>query len=100
MTPQPRPTNGTRREIRYAGQTKTLTVTVMFSWTREDVPELIMSQSSGPKDYVKNDAYVFMNANPTFNLVMLVGGNGVLFFLARTTDGCWFDITGKQVVVA
>ena len=70
----------------------------MFSWTREEIPAAIMSASSGPKDYLKNQAHALLSANPAFDLVLLLRARGPLFLLARTVDGAWCDVTGKQVV--
>lgn len=86
-------------KIRYADSAESMTVAVLHTWIREDVPAPIMSISSGPKDYTVNAVYTVFEANPDAVRIALVRGSGPMFFLIH--DGRrqqWHDITGRQVV--
>lgn len=88
-------------KIRYADGTAVLDVVPLHQYHREDMPEglFVMSASSGPKDYVKNDVAAVFDKHPNADIVMPVRGNGPVFLLYRVADA-WFDITGRQVVNA
>jgi hypothetical protein len=83
--------------IRYVDGTTVLAVTEIYSWLREDIPAPIMSSSSGPKGYTKNDVFAIFNADPSIERVVMVRGHGPTFFLLNAGD-VWTDITGRQVV--
>lgn len=82
--------------IRYAEGGPTLTVRPIFAWNRGDIHPVM--GSSGPKDYIKNDVWALFEANPEVDRIVMVRASGSPFLLMRHADGCWFDITGKQIV--
>jgi hypothetical protein len=84
--------------IRYADGTAPLTVRLIYAWNRGDVPAAVMSASSGPKNYIKNQAFLIFEGHPEINRLVMVRAHGPTFFLLRTTAGTWHDVTGKQVV--
>jgi hypothetical protein len=84
--------------IRYADGGASITVDLIHSWKRDEIAPPVMSNSSGPKDYVKNQIWALFNANPDVVKVVMVRGRGPFFLLTQTKDGCWFDMTGKQVI--
>ena len=83
--------------IRYAEGGQALDVRLIASWKRGFMPGPIMSNSSGPRDYLKNDIWAFFNANPNFDEIVMVRASGPPFLLARS-QGYWFDMAGKQVI--
>ena len=89
----------TELRIRYAqGSPSALTVRLIHSWNRGDVTAAeIMSTSSGPKDYLKTQVYEIFETKAEIDRVAMVRGHGPTFFLLRV-KGCWFDITGKQII--
>jgi hypothetical protein len=89
--------SGVTARVRYAEGGKSLEVTSIYSWNRGDIAAPVMSSSSGPKDYIKNQIFAIFQDDPKINRVVMVRANGPTFFLYQV-DGCWFDVTGKQVV--
>ncbi len=104
-TGDPAPTSpesrGTPVKLRYAeGDGKTLTAFLITAWNRGDVPAPVMSASSGPKDYIKNEIYQLFETGPGITRIVMMRGRGPTFYLFRREDGVWFDNTGKQVIQA
>lgn len=85
-------------KLRYANESHTIEVSKVYEWDHADLPALDMSTSSGPKDSLRNQAYVALNAHPSFVRVVMVRGCGSPFFLMQDANGRWFDVAGKQVV--
>lgn len=83
--------------LHYAGSAVSLSVSLITTWERGEIPELVMSTSSGPKDYLKNAVWLLFNSHPQIERVALVRSTRSLFFLMRAS-GSWFDVTGKPVV--
>ncbi len=92
---------GTPVKLRYADEDgKTLTAFLIYAWNRGDVPAPVMSASSGPKDYIKNEIYQLFESGPAVTRIVMMRGRGPTFYLFRNGDGLWFDNTGKQVIAA
>ena len=93
---------GQKATIRYADSKdgKSLAVRLIAKWDRGDIPELIMSPSSGPKDYIKNQIFSLFESRPTINRVAMVRASGPPFLLVRDQENCWYDSSGKQIVTA
>jgi hypothetical protein len=85
--------------IQYAEGGPLLEVRAIAAWDRGfmDAP---VGSSSGPKDYIKNDIWSIFQAQPEVNRVVMVRASGSPFLLIRSTDNRWYDVTGKQVIVA
>lgn len=71
---------------------------MVYAWNRGDIDAPVMSSSSGPKDYIKNQIWSVFNQRPEVTRVVMVRGGGPPFLLMRTRDNYWFDVTGEQVV--
>jgi hypothetical protein len=79
------------------------TVYLIYSWNRGDIQEAIMSASSGPKDYMRNEIFMLFEKAPHVDRIVMLRGRGPTFYLFRQkldTGPVWFDITGKQVIEA
>ena len=87
---------GTR--IRYKGADQVMTVTLIHAWHRGDIPAPIMSASSGPKSYLKNDVFYLFETNPQIEAVLMVRGKGPTFFLLRLGQ-TYFDVHSNEVLV-
>lgn len=86
-----------KARIRYAEGGPSIEVSLVYTWDRDKMPPLVTG-SSGPKEYIRNDVHTLFDANPEVDRVVMVTGNNVPFFLMRGPHNCWFDVTGKQVV--
>jgi len=75
-----------------------LTVRLIYTWERSGMSGPVMSASSGPKDYIKNQVWEVFESAPRSIRVVAVRANGPMFFLVQMDDRCWFDMAGKQVV--
>lgn len=71
-------------------------VDLIAAWNRGDVTT-VMSASSGPKDYIKNVISAIFDKHPEIDRVVMVRGRGPTFFLLRTCDSAWRDVTGQVV---
>lgn len=92
--------SGRAARIEYAAGGPALDVREIFTWDRGDLAAPVMSSSSGPKDYVKNQIWGLFNANPRLARVVMVRAEGPPFLLLKRDDGFWFDVTGVQVANA
>lgn len=84
--------------LRYKGSSNALTVTIIHEWERDDIPTPVMSASSGPKDYLKNQIYTVFHGDLEVDRVAMVIGRGPAFVITRK-GGKWFDSTRKEVEV-
>ncbi len=75
-----------------------LRVTLIHAWHRGDIDHAVMSASSGPKEYVKNDVYAVFETNPAIDAVLMVRGNGPPFFLLRVGRK-YFDVSKREVEI-
>lgn len=92
---------GTPVKLRYAeGDGKTLTAFLIYAWNRGDIAAPVMSASSGPKDYTKNEIWQLFETARHVNRIAMMRGRGPTFYLFRHDSGQWFDNTGKQVIEA
>ena len=80
--------------IRYADMQESLRVRLICEWHRGFMPGPVMSNSSGPKDYFKNQIWSALEADR----IVMVRGSGPPFLLSQNENGVWFDATGKEVV--
>lgn len=85
--------------VGYAGAEKTMGVRVVGEW-RKGETEMVMSTSSGPKDYVKNMMCMALDVTPEIEAIRMVIGEyktSVPFCLLRIR-GRWFDVSQREVV--
>lgn len=73
-------------------------VTLIHAWHRGDIPAPIMSASSGPKAYLKNDVFYLFETNPLIDAILMVRGNGPTFFLLRYGRS-YFDVSNREVEI-
>ena len=69
--------------LRYKGQTQSLTATVIRTWKRGDLSGPVMSASSGPKDYLKNDIWSVFALDLDIDAVALIMSAKALFVLVQ-----------------
>lgn len=72
---------------------------VVADWKRRDIPQPVMSASSGPKDYLKNSIWAAFNQVAAIDRIVMVIGGGPAFCLFHCADG-WRDAAAKVVQVA
>lgn len=85
--------------VGYAGAGKSMGVRIVGEWRRGEV-EMVMSSSSGPKDYVKNLMCMALEQTPEVDTIRMVIGEykeSVPFCLMQAR-GRWFDCSAKEVV--
>lgn len=85
--------------VGYAGAEKTMGVRVVGEW-RKGEAEMVMSTSSGPKDYIKNLMCMALEVTPEVDTIRMVIGEykqSVPFCVLRIR-GRWFDVSQKEVV--
>lgn len=87
--------------LRYADEDQKLRVALIASFRRGCIemagyPQ--MSNSSGPKDYLKNRIFALLEI-PHAEEVYLVRGRGPVFAIIRFTSGQLADIEGRRVVL-
>ena len=75
-----------------------LTVTLIQAWHRGDIPAPIMSASSGPKAYFKNDIFYLFETNPLIDAILMVRANGPPFLLLRVGRQ-YFDVGKREVEI-
>lgn len=89
---------------------KRITVNVITRWQRGI--QMVMSASSGPKDYLKNGVVSLFDAHPEITQIILVRGQYTIlkreggpverysppFVLLGTADNFWRDVRGNHVV--
>jgi hypothetical protein len=85
-------------EISYAEGGPSLRVRHIYTWDRDKMPPPVMSASSGPKDYIKNQICTLFDAHPEVDRVVMVRASGPPFLLMRSEAKYWFDVSGKQVI--
>ena len=83
-------------KVHYVGDARTLRIRLIYSWHRGDIDGPVMSTSSGPKAYVKNQVWTLFSAVPNAVRVIAVRASGPMFFLIQDDTKCCFDVTGKQ----
>lgn len=84
-------------KIRYADGGAALDVRLIAVWRREVLPGPVMSSSSGPKDYLKNQIWSAFNQVRAVDLIAMVRASGPMFLLLRA-GGRWHDVTAREVV--
>lgn len=85
--------------LSYVGQPKiSLRVDEIARWLRGEIPELMMSASSGPKDYFKNQVFLEFEHDAALEEILIVRGRGDPFALRRRGE-VWSDCTGAPVEV-
>lgn len=77
---------------------QSLTVTLIHAWHRGDIDHAVMSASSGPKEYIKNDVFYLFEDNPLIEAVLMVRANGPPFFLLRVGRQ-YFDVSKREVEI-
>ena len=87
--------------VRYQGDARSIDVKVWEDYARGDIPAPVMSASSGPKAYLKNDIFYAFESDPAIERIRLVVGHYrqsvpfALFFKL----GCWRDCSGRPVEI-
>jgi len=86
--------------IRYADAEAGMECSVIARYTRENAPPMVMSASSGPKDYIKNDVAAVFESRPEVEELAFVRGSGKwqMFALFRIGPGWWVDASGRRVM--
>lgn len=85
--------------LRYAEDaSKKLEVRKIYEWERGFMQSAAMSNSSGPKDQIRNQVFAIFEQRPLCDRVCLVRASGPAFVILRIA-GDWFDVTGKQVLI-
>lgn len=74
-----------------------LTVRLIHAWHRGDITAPIMSASSGPKAYFKNDIFYLFETNPLVEAILMVRAHGPPFLLRVGRQ--YFDIGNREVEV-
>ena len=87
--------------IRYAGSEERMEVSTIREWARGDVPAPVMSASSGPKDYIKNQVFAEFASRPDLERILMVIGTAKTSvpFCLFLVSGEWRDATKKSVRV-
>lgn len=97
-------------QVGYAGAEKRMGVLVVGAWLRGEV-QVVMSSSSGPKDYIKNLMAMVLESGisqgqgqPKLKIdeIRLLCGEyrtSIPFCVFRAA-GRWFDCSGREVVFA
>lgn len=88
----------TEATVRYADAAEHLHVREIITWDRGDIPHPIMSASSGPKAYLRNDIYEVFQISPHVDRVVMVRASGPPFLLLHAPNG-WFDMSARQVIL-
>lgn len=89
----------TRVRIGYADDTRSAIAHLVHTWKRADHEiqiGTIMSSSSGPRDYFKNDV-ISLFSEPTVDAVALLVLNGKPFLIVLI-GGRYRDMTGRPVI--
>lgn len=84
--------------VSYVDGSGSLDVTLISSWRRGEIA-MVMSASSGPKDYMKNMICAAFDQVPGIDRIALVRSHGPLFALMHTAQG-WFDAAARQVRIS
>ena len=87
--------------VRYADGDKSIAVSIVGEWARGEV-RMVMSASSGPKDYIKNQICAVFEQVPAIESIRMVIGEyktSVPFCLFRVGEE-WRDCVGKKVVIS
>ncbi len=84
--------------LRYAGETRGLRARLIRAWSRNDIPDQVMSTSSGPKDYIKNQIWQLFQDVPAARRIIMVRGSGSPFVLVWN-GAQYFDISAREVIV-
>lgn len=80
------------------GSAQNLDVRVVVSWLRGDIDGMVMSASSGPKDYIKNQIYAAFQQVPAVEEIALMRAGGPAFLVLRA-GGRYFDATAREISV-
>jgi hypothetical protein len=85
--------------VGYKGSDKSMAVSVVGEWRRGEV-EMVMSTSSGPKDYIKNLMCAALEQTPDVDTIRMVIGEykQSVPFCLMGVNGRWFDCSAKEVV--
>jgi len=67
---------------------------LIYTWDRGN----LQRETSAPT--FRNMALSLFHSSPEITRVVLVRANGLLLFLLRGPENCWFDVEGKQVAMA
>jgi hypothetical protein len=71
---------------------------LIAEWTPKSLPAMVMSTSSGPKDYFKNQIRSIFDQVPQADRILMVRGCGPPFLLIHGSFG-WRDVAANVVQV-
>ena len=85
--------------VNYTGSEKQIVASVIHEWMRGEIPEMVMSGSSGPKDMLKNRIFLAFEGHPEIERIRWMVGQYKQStpFMLFLVSGAWFDCTSKQV---
>ena len=83
--------------IAYAGGANACGVRIVGEWARGEI-KMVMSSSSGPKDYVKNMLCAAFDSKPEIERIRMVMNESNVPFCIYFVRGRWFDCSAKEVV--
>lgn len=75
-----------------------LTVRLIKTWKRGDIPHQILSVSSGPKEYTVNMIFEVFDTDKGIDAVSMVRASGPTFLVIRKGKA-YFDVKGKELEV-
>jgi hypothetical protein len=93
--PQPH-SAGPAAHLHYADSEKSVPAHFVRTWKRGEIPEMVMSTSSGPKDYTANRIFLAFQEVDAKYITMYVA-RGVPFLLYTLEDGRVIDASGREV---
>lgn len=85
--------------IRYAGTSHWFTALVTQTWKRDDAEMRlgpVMSSSSGPKDYLRNDIWKVFQVNPQIETITMLVLNRTPFLVMRA-GLTYFDCSEREI---
>ena len=85
-----------RKLIGYAEGGEPAPAYFVRTWKRGEIPEMVMSTSSGPKDYTCNRIFLAFQQVGAKYITMYVA-RGVPFLLYTLEDGRVIDASGREV---
>lgn len=81
----------------YVGAPDSFPVKIVGDWMRGEIT-MVMSASSGPKEYVKNMIAMAFESKPEIERIRMVLNDRNVPFCLFQIQGRWFDCSAKEVV--
>ena len=86
-------------KIGYADSRERIQAFHANTWLREELPEMVISTSSGPKDYMGNRIFLAFQKTSAAKIEMYVA-RGMFFLVYYMPDGKLCDCTHREVIIA